>query len=120
MSALLEISDLRVEHAGKTTTALSVMRLLPPTLTQAGTITFRPPGGRAEINIGRRTERGMQLVRWRHISLVFQGAMNSLDPVQKVGAQIVRRWSCSSGSRPGDGSDPPTGGLLRPVTVGCR
>ncbi len=31
----------------------------------------------------------MQLVRWRHISLVFQGAMNSLDPVQKVDAQIA-------------------------------
>jgi peptide/nickel transport system ATP-binding protein len=115
MSALLEINDLRVEHeghpivdgvdlrvdagealglagesgCGKTTTALSVMRLLPPTLEQSGTITFRPPGGGAEINIGRRTERGMQLVRWRHISLVFQGAMNSLDPVQKIGAQIA-------------------------------
>jgi peptide/nickel transport system ATP-binding protein len=31
----------------------------------------------------------MQLVRWRHVSLVFQGAMNSLDPVQKVGRQIA-------------------------------
>ena len=31
----------------------------------------------------------MQLVRWRHISLVFQGAMNSLDPVQRVDAQIA-------------------------------
>jgi peptide/nickel transport system ATP-binding protein len=113
--SLLEINDLRVEHAGhpivdgvdlrveagealglagesgcgKTTTALAVMRLLPPTLVQSGAITFRPPGGGKEINIGRRTERGMQLVRWRHISLVFQGAMNSLDPVQKVGAQIA-------------------------------
>ena len=28
----------------------------------------------------------MQLVRWRHVSLVFQGAMNSLDPVQRVDA----------------------------------
>ena len=26
----------------------------------------------------------MQLVRWRHVSLVFQGAMNSLDPVQRI------------------------------------
>ena len=26
----------------------------------------------------------MQLVRWRHVSLVFQGAMNSLDPVKRV------------------------------------
>ena len=31
----------------------------------------------------------MQLVRWRHISLVFQGAMNSLDPVQKIDKQIA-------------------------------
>ena len=47
------------------------------------------PGSREPINIGRRTERGMNLVRWRHISLVFQGAMNSLDPVQRVDAQIA-------------------------------
>ena len=31
----------------------------------------------------------MGLVRWRHVSLVFQGAMNSLDPVQRVDAQIA-------------------------------
>jgi peptide/nickel transport system ATP-binding protein len=115
MSALLEVEDLRVTHdgkpivdgvdlklapgealalagesgCGKTTTALALMRLLPPTLTQSGVITLRPEGVEDPINIGRRTETGMRLVRWRHISLVFQGAMNSLDPVQKVGKQIA-------------------------------
>ena len=115
MSALLEIENLHVTHdgkpivdgvdltvapgealalagesgCGKTTTALAMMRLLPPTLVQKGTITLRPPGVEEPINIGRRTETGMQLVRWRHISLVFQGAMNSLDPVQKVDKQIA-------------------------------
>ena len=115
MSVLLEVEDLRVTHdgnpivdgvdfqlaegealalagesgCGKTTTALSLMRLLPPSLTQSGTITLRPPGVEKQINIGRRTETGMRLVRWRHISLIFQGAMNSLDPVQKVGKQIA-------------------------------
>ncbi|HEX2388397.1 MAG TPA: ABC transporter ATP-binding protein [Solirubrobacterales bacterium] len=115
MSALLEVEDLRVTHegnpivdgvdftleagealalagesgCGKTTTALALMRLLPPALQQSGTITLRPPGVEKPINIGRRTETGMQLVRWRHLSLVFQGAMNSLDPVQKVGKQIA-------------------------------
>jgi oligopeptide/dipeptide ABC transporter ATP-binding protein len=80
---------------GKTTTALALMRLLPPSLKQTGKITLRPEGftdaegNDSQINIGRRTERGMQLVRWRHISLVFQGAMNSLDPVQKIGRQIA-------------------------------
>jgi len=118
---LLEVEDLRVTHGehaivdgvdfhlqrgealalagesgcGKTTTALSLMRLLPPALQQSGKITLRPEGFRdsdgneSQINIGRRTETGMQLVRWRHISLVFQGAMNSLDPVQKIDKQIA-------------------------------
>ncbi len=115
MSALLEIEGLRVTHrdhaivdgvdlkleagealglagesgCGKTTTALSVMKLLPGTLEQSGRITLRPPGLAEPINIGRRTERGMNLVRWRHVSLVFQGAMNSLDPVQRIDAQIA-------------------------------
>jgi peptide/nickel transport system ATP-binding protein len=115
MSALLEVEDLRVTHdgkpivdgvdlklapgealalagesgCGKTTTALALMRLLPPTLTQSGVITLRPDGVTDPVNIGRRTETGMRLVRWRHISLIFQGAMNSLDPVQKVGKQIA-------------------------------
>ena len=115
MSSLLEVSELRVEHqsrpivdgvdlvlergealglagesgCGKTTTALSVMKLLPSALTQSGTITLRPPGVDEPINIGKRTEAGMQRVRWRHVSLVFQGAMNSLDPVQRVDAQIA-------------------------------
>jgi peptide/nickel transport system ATP-binding protein len=28
-------------------------------------------------------------VRWRHVSLVFQGAMNSLDPVKRIDHQIA-------------------------------
>ena len=114
MSALLEVGDLRVEHrghpivdgvdlslergealglagesgCGKTTTALALMKLLPPALTQSGAITLRPPETEAPINIEKRTEAGMQLVRWRHVSLVFQGAMNSLDPVQRIDIQI--------------------------------
>ena len=74
---------------GKSTTALSLMRLLPAALEQEGTIALHPPDGGDTINIDRRTERGMQLVRWRHVSLVFQGAMNSLDPVKRVGSQIA-------------------------------
>ena len=117
MARLLEVADLRVVTAhgdqpivdgvdftldsgealgiagesgcGKTTTALSLMKLLPPGLKQSGKLTLTPPGAKEPINIGRRTEAGMQLVRWRHISLVFQGAMNALDPVQKVDGQIA-------------------------------
>jgi peptide/nickel transport system ATP-binding protein len=115
VSALLEVEGLSVAHAdgrivddvsftlrrgealalagesgcGKTTTALALLRLLPASLTQSGTITLRPPGREEPINIGRRTETGMQRVRWRHVSLVFQGAMNALDPVQTIDRQLV-------------------------------
>ena len=114
-AALLEVSGLTVRHGrdlivdgvdltlargealglagesgcGKSTTALSLMRLLPAALAQEGAIALHPPDGGDTINIDRRTERGMQLVRWRHVSLVFQGAMNSLDPVKRVGSQIA-------------------------------
>jgi len=64
------------------------MRLLPASFTQSGTMTLRPPGADEPINVERRTEAGMQLVRWRHVSLVFQGAMNALDPVKRVDSQI--------------------------------
>jgi peptide/nickel transport system ATP-binding protein len=115
MTDLLEVSELRVDYrgepivdgvdfslergealglagesgCGKTTTALALLKLLPATLTQSGSITLRPPGQEEPINVGRRTETGMRLVRWRHVSLVFQGAMNSLDPVKRVGSQIA-------------------------------
>src|SRR5919201_4448157 len=52
-------------------------------------MTLHPPGVNEPINVDRRTEAGMQVVRWRHVSLVFQGAMNSLDPVKRVEHQIA-------------------------------
>jgi peptide/nickel transport system ATP-binding protein len=74
---------------GKTTTALAIMKLLPPALVPSGTITLNVPGADDPVKIDRRTERGMQLVRWRHVSLIFQGAMNALDPVQRIDAQVA-------------------------------
>ncbi len=73
---------------GKTTTALAAMRLLPEGFTQSGEIVLRPPGEEKPVRIHRRTEAGMRTVRWRHLSLIFQGAMNALDPVRRVGNQI--------------------------------
>jgi peptide/nickel transport system ATP-binding protein len=73
---------------GKTTTALALMKLLPPGLEQEGRMSFLPKGEAESINLERRTETGMRYVRWRHISLVFQGAMNSLDPVKRVDHQF--------------------------------
>jgi peptide/nickel transport system ATP-binding protein len=73
---------------GKTTTALALLGLLPTNLYRAsGEIVLNSPDG--VVSIHKRTERGMQQVRWARISMVFQGAMNSLDPVMRVSDQIA-------------------------------
>jgi peptide/nickel transport system ATP-binding protein len=81
---------------GKTTTALALMKLLPGSLEQSGTMTLNPRGSEDPIHLERRTETGMRYVRWRHISLVFQGAMNALDPVQRVDDQFTEAISLHS------------------------
>jgi len=69
---------------GKTTTALSLMRLLPYNgKIVGGSIKFR---GR---DLVKSSETMMRKIRWKDISIVFQGAMNSLNPVQRVGKQIA-------------------------------
>lgn len=70
--------------AGKTTTALSVLRLLP-------SITGKILSGSIEFdgqNIMEMTERQMQSIRGDKISMVFQDPMTSLNPVLTVGDQI--------------------------------
>ncbi len=68
---------------GKTTTALSIPRLLP----RNANIT----GGQILFNgedLVKKTVSEMQGIRWRQISVIFQGAMNALNPLTTVGEQI--------------------------------
>lgn len=71
--------------AGKTTTALSVLRLLPArtAVLTADSICYR---GR---NILEFTDREMRDIRGQEISMIFQDPMTSLNPVMKVGKQIA-------------------------------
>jgi oligopeptide/dipeptide ABC transporter ATP-binding protein len=72
---------------GKSTTALAVLQLLAPGLRRlSGTVDLRTDAG--VVHIHRRTERGMRELRWAEISLVVQGALNALDPVQRISRQI--------------------------------
>ena len=69
---------------GKTSVANCLMRLLPDSA--------RLSTGRVLLDgqdILLLTEEEMRLLRWRRISMVFQAAMNVLDPVYRVGQQIV-------------------------------
>ena len=72
---------------GKTTTALAMLGLLPTNLYRAeGTVDIASTRG--IMHVHRRTERGLRDLRWNTVSIVFQGAMNSLDPVMRVSDQI--------------------------------
>jgi peptide/nickel transport system ATP-binding protein len=69
---------------GKSTVALSLLKILPSGgAIRHGKIVFQ---GRDLIPL---SESEMRKVRWKGISIVFQGAMNALNPVYKVGEQIA-------------------------------
>jgi peptide/nickel transport system ATP-binding protein len=68
---------------GKTTTALAIMGLLPPSASVAGRVLL---DGEDILAGGEATIRPH---RWVDIAIVFQGAMNALNPVRTVGSQIV-------------------------------
>ena len=69
---------------GKTTVALSIMRILPyPGQVLGGEVLFKG------IDILKMKEEELRQVRWKGISTVFQGAMASLNPLFKIGRQIA-------------------------------
>jgi len=64
---------------GKTTTAMAIMQLLPKEgIVERGSICFN------EQNILELTREEVNLLLWRDLSMIFQGAMNALNPVHKV------------------------------------
>ena len=68
---------------GKTTLMLSLMRLLPANgrIVQ-GSIRL------LDRELLELDDDAMAEMRWKHIAIVFQGAMNALNPVRTVGSQI--------------------------------
>jgi oligopeptide/dipeptide ABC transporter ATP-binding protein len=69
---------------GKTTTALSLLKLLPSNAeVVSGAVRYMG------IDLAAKSEQAMRRYRWREISIIFQGAMNALNPVRRVGDQIA-------------------------------
>lgn len=69
---------------GKTTTALSIIKLLP----REGNI----EGGRILFegkDITHQDADELSSFRWKEVSMIFQGAMNALNPVKRISDQIA-------------------------------
>ncbi len=118
-SALLEIEDLRVYYhtvsgvsravdgvklsinrgeilgiagesgCGKSTLAAAMLRLTrPPGYIAGGRILFSPVG-RGTVDLLQVNDQELRTIRWRYLSYIPQGSMNSLNPVMRVVDQFV-------------------------------
>jgi peptide/nickel transport system ATP-binding protein len=69
---------------GKSTAAHAILRILrPPGEITGGRILFRG------TDLCSLSSRALRRFRWRNVSIVFQSAMNALNPVMRVGDQFV-------------------------------
>jgi peptide/nickel transport system ATP-binding protein len=68
---------------GKSTIAGALLRLLPPGTSVAGEVTLNDEDV-LSMKPGR-----LRAARWTQASIIFQGAMHALNPVQRVGDQIA-------------------------------
>jgi peptide/nickel transport system ATP-binding protein len=74
---------------GKTTLASALLRLIrPPGYIAGGSVVLRP-ADRAPIDLLQVDESTIRAIRWRHLSYIPQGSMNSLNPVMRVVDQFV-------------------------------
>jgi peptide/nickel transport system ATP-binding protein len=70
--------------SGKSTVAQALLRILrPPAVITGGQVLFEGE------DILAMSEARLRELRWRKVSLVFQSAMNSLNPILTIGEQIV-------------------------------
>jgi peptide/nickel transport system ATP-binding protein len=73
---------------GKSTLAYALTRMLrPPAELTSGTITFSPSGG-APVDVMALDGEDLRQFRWNKISMVFQSAMNALNPVSSLARQF--------------------------------
>lgn len=98
--------------SGKSSIALTIMRLLPPN----GRILSGSMSLLGQDLLSIPEEQLRKEIRWKHISLVAQGAMNSLNPVFTIGDQIREAITAHSNVVESDAT-PQVKELLRKVGI---
>jgi len=75
--------------SGKSTLAHGLTRLLPPPgVVAGGEVLYHPDDGEP-VDLLRLSPARLRRYRWAEIAIVFQGAMNSLNPVHRVSTQLT-------------------------------
>jgi peptide/nickel transport system ATP-binding protein len=75
--------------SGKSTLAYGLTRLLPPPgVVRSGSVVYHSPDA-PPVDIMTLSPAKLREFRWAETSIVFQGAMNSLNPVHKVSTQLL-------------------------------
>jgi peptide/nickel transport system ATP-binding protein len=75
--------------SGKSTLAYGLTRLLaPPGVIAGGEVLYHPERGEPYDVLGL-SDRELRQFRWAETAIVFQGAMNSLNPVHKISTQLT-------------------------------
>ena len=99
---------------GKSSVASTILRLTPPSAQVTGQVLL-------EGNDVLRMSFGqLRAVRWREASIVFQGALHSLNPVQRVGAQVAEPIRVHDRSVSAKVADVRVGELLDQVGLPAR
>src|SRR5437773_6904139 len=84
--------------SGKSTLAYAIARLLqPPAVVTQGQVLYHPrihevdgvSEDAAAVDVLALNPAQLRAFRWRELSIVFQSAMNALNPVLNIGAQIM-------------------------------
>jgi peptide/nickel transport system ATP-binding protein len=75
--------------SGKSTLAYGLTRLLPPPgVIAGGEVIYHQDNGDS-ADVMRMTDAQLRKFRWAETAIVFQGAMNSLNPVHRISTQLT-------------------------------
>jgi peptide/nickel transport system ATP-binding protein len=75
--------------SGKSVTAMSALNLLPDNAERSGRILWQPQGQTAARDLLQASLPELQALRGKAIACVFQDPMSSLNPVFRIGQQLV-------------------------------
>jgi oligopeptide/dipeptide ABC transporter ATP-binding protein len=86
--------------SGKSTLAFAMNRLLrPPGTITAGSVSYHAKNGQ-EMDILAMTGEELRAFRWAEVAIVFQSAMNALNPVLSIRAQLADTLRAHGPRRP--------------------